>query len=165
MKLTSKPTFVASKIFNDKLVAAHKIKETLNLNRPAYVGMCILDLGNTLMYDSHYNYIEKKYNDKAKPIFTDTDSLAYEIVTEDAYKDFWTDKDKFDNMIGKFKDGTSGIPSNVFIGLRSKMYSYLKDTDECRKTAKSEKKNVIKNDIKHGIYKNVLFNNKQATTK
>ena len=97
MKLTSKPTFVTSKIFNEKLVAVHKIKKTLTLNRPAYVGICILDLSKTLMYDFHYDYIKKKYNDKAKPLFTDTDSLTYEIKTEDVHKDFWSDKDKFDN--------------------------------------------------------------------
>ena len=51
IKLRSKPTFVTGKIFNEKLVAIHKIKETLALNRPAYVGMCILDLSKTLMYD------------------------------------------------------------------------------------------------------------------
>ena len=50
---------------------------------------------------------------------------------------------------------------NEFIGLRSKMYSYLKGTNECGKTAKGIKKNVIKKDIKHEIYKDVLFNNKQ----
>ena len=49
MKLTAKTTFVTSKIFDDKLVAVHKIKETLTLNRLAYVGMCILDLCKTLM--------------------------------------------------------------------------------------------------------------------
>ena len=87
-KLTSKPTFVSSKIFNENLMAVHKIKETLTLNRPAYVGMCILDLSKTLMYDFHYNYIKKKYDDRAKPLFTDTDSLTYEIETVDAYKDF-----------------------------------------------------------------------------
>ena len=47
-KLTSKPTYVCSKIFNENLVAVHKIKEALTLNRPAYVGMCILDLSKTL---------------------------------------------------------------------------------------------------------------------
>ena len=74
-KLTSKPTYVSSKIFNENLMAVHKIKETLTLNRPACVGICILDLSKTLMYDFHYNYIKKKYNDRAKLLFTDTDSL------------------------------------------------------------------------------------------
>ena len=97
MKLTSKPIFVTSKIFNEKLVVFQKIKETLTLNRPAYVGMCILNLSKTLMYDFHYNYIKKEYNDKAKLLFTDTDSLTYEIETEDVYKDFLSDKDKFDD--------------------------------------------------------------------
>ena len=97
MKLTSKPNFVTSKIFNEKLVAVQKIKETLTLKRPSYVGICILDLSKTLMYDFHYIYIKRKYNDRAKLLFKDTDSLTYEIETEDVYKDFWSDKDKFDN--------------------------------------------------------------------
>ena len=97
LKLTSKPTYVSSKIFNENLVAVHKIKEILTLNRPAYVGMCILDLSKTLMYDFHYNYIKNKYGDKARLLFTDADSLTYEIEAEDVYKDFWNDKDKFDN--------------------------------------------------------------------
>ena len=177
LKLASKPTYVSCKIFNENLVAVHKIKETLTLNRPAYVGMCILDLSKTLMYDFHYNYIKNKYGDKAKLLFTDTDSLTYEIETEDAYHDFWNDKDKFDNsdydikspfykitnkkVIGKFKDEAAGQPIIEFIGLRSKMYSYVKDNETGGKTAKGIKKNVIKKDIKHEDYKNVLFNNKQ----
>ena len=92
-KLTSKPTFVSSKIFNENLMAVHKVKETLTLSRPAYVGMCILDLSKMLMYDFHYNYIKKKYNNRARLLFTDTDSLTYEIEAEDVYKNFWNDKD------------------------------------------------------------------------
>ena len=76
-KLVSKPTFVNSKIFNEDLVAVHKIKETLTLDRPAYVGMCILDLSKTLMYDFHYNYIKSRYNNKAKLLFTDTDQTVF----------------------------------------------------------------------------------------
>ena len=78
-------------------MAVHKVKETLTLNRPAYVGMCILDLRKTLMYDFHYNYIKKKYNNRARLLFTYTDSLTYEIEAEDVHNDFWNDKDMFDN--------------------------------------------------------------------
>ena len=175
-KLTSKPTYVSSKIFNENLMAVHKVKETLTLNRPAYVGMCILDLSKTLMYDFHYNYIKKKYNNRAKLLFTDMDSLTYEIEAEDIYKDFWNDKDMFDNssypesspyycnvnkkIIGKFKDEACGIPITEFIGLKSKMYSYVKDNEKGGRTAKGIKKNVIKNNIRYEDYKNTLINNK-----
>ena len=177
LKMVSKPTYVSSKIFNDNLVAVHKIKETLTLNRPAYVGMCILDLSKTLMYDFHYNYIKEKYGNKAKLLFTDTDSLTYEIEAEDVYRDFWNDKNRFDNsdypenspyfdtenkkVIGKFKDEAAGIPITEFVGLRSKMYSYIKDNLKVGKAAKGIRKNIIKNDIKHTDYKNVLFKNRQ----
>ena len=136
LKIASKPTYVSSKIFNENLVVVHKIKETLTLNRPAYVGMCILDLSKTLMYDFHYNYIKNKYGDKAKLLFTDTDSLTYEIEAEDVYSDIWKDKNRFDNsdypqdsqyfdkinkkVIGKFKDEAAGIPITEFVGLNRK---------------------------------------------
>ena len=177
LKLTSKPTYVSSKIFNKNLVTAHKIKEALTLNRPAYVGKCILDLSKTLIYDFHYNYIKKKYGSKARLLFNDTDSLTYEIETEDTYKDFWNDKGKFDNsdyqenspyydtsnkkVIGKFRDEAAGTPIVEFVGLKSKMYSYIKNDEKGGKTAKGIKRNVIKNNIKHEDYKNVLLNNEQ----
>ena len=177
LKMVSKPTYVSSKIFNENLVAVHKIKETLTLNRPAYVGMCILDLSKTLMYNFHYNYIKNKYGNKAKLLFTDTDSLTYEIEAEDVYREFWNDKNRFDNsdypesspyfnktnkkVIGKFKDEACGIPIKEFVGLRSKMYSYVKDNKKGGKTPKGIKKNIINNNIKHADYKNVLLENKQ----
>ena len=180
-KLTSKPTYVSSKIFNENLVAVHKIKESLTLDIPAYVGMCILDLSKTLMCDFHYNYIKKKYNDRAKLLFTDTDSLTCEIEAEDVYKDFWADKDMFDNsdypesspyyyntnkkIIGKFKDEACGIPITEFVGLKSKMYSYIKDNEKGEKTAKGIKKNIIKNNIKHEDYKRTLINEEQMRHK
>ena len=157
-KLTSKPTYVSSKIFNENLMAVHKIKETLTLNRPAYVGMCILDLTKTLMYDFHYNCIKKKYGGRAK--FTDTDSLTYEIEAEDVYKNFWNDNSSYPEnspyycnankkVIGKFKDEACGVPITEFVGLKSKMYSYIKSNKKGGKTTKGIKKNVIENNIKH----------------
>ena len=176
-KLTSRPTYVSSKIFNENLMAVHKVKETLTLKRPAYVGMCILDLSKMLMYDFHYNYIKKKYGNRAKLLFTNTDSLTYEIEAENIYKDFWNDKEMFDNsdypenspyycnankkVIGKFKDEACGVPIVEFIGLKSKMYSNVEDNEKGRKTAKGIKKIVIKNNIKHEDYENMLINNEQ----
>ena len=122
-------------------------------------------------------YIKNKYGEKVKLLFTDTDSLTYEIEAEDVYQDFWDDKNKFDNsdypesspyfdktnkkVIGKFKDEAAGVPICEFVGLRSKMYSYIKDNQKGGKTAKGIKKNVIKKDIQHENYKETLFNNKQ----
>ena len=180
LKLASKPTYVSSKIINENLVAVHKTKETLLLNRPAYVGMFILDLSKTLMYDFHFNYIKQKYGDKAKLLLTDTDSLTYEMKLKMFIESFGIikiRKDKFDNsdyptdslfynnsnkkVIRKFKDKAAGKSITEFDGLRSKMYSYIKDNNKGGKTAKDVKKNIINKNIKHEDYKQVLFNKEQ----
>ena len=154
-KLSAKPTYLSSKIFNQDLVAVHTKKEKLLLDKPSYVGMCILDLSKTLMYDFHYNYIKKKYPD-SQLLFTDTDSLFYHIKSEkDIYEEFWVDKNLFDNsdypksskyffndnkkVIGKFKDEAAGKVIEEFVGLKSKMYSYLVREEEHKK-AKGVKK-------------------------
>ena len=61
------------------------------------MSMCILDINKTLKYDFQRHYNNLKYNNKAKLLFTDTDSLAYEMQTNDVYQDFWNGKNKFDN--------------------------------------------------------------------
>ena len=92
-----KPNFKHCNIFSENLISIHMKKTKLTFNKPVYLGMCILDLSKTLMYDFHYNYIMQKYGDKAKLLFTDTDSLMYEVQTEDFYKDISKDvKDRFD---------------------------------------------------------------------
>ena len=133
--------------------------------------MCISDISKTLMYDFHYNYIKQKYNNKAKLLFTETDLLTYEITTNDVYIDFWNFSDYPENskfydktskkIIGKFKDETSCTPITEFIGLRSKMYSYIKNNDQNNKTAKGIKRIIIQKNIKHEDYKQTLFNNRQ----
>ena len=74
VKCVSKPTFVSQKIFSKNLVAIHKIKSVLVLNKPIYVGLSILELSKLLMYDFHYGYFKNKFN--ARLLFTDTDSLV-----------------------------------------------------------------------------------------
>ena len=144
-KLSAKPNFNHCNIFNEDLVAIHMKKTKLVFNKPVYLGMCILDLSKTLMYDFHYNYIKQKYGDKAKLLFTDTDtdSLMYEIETKDFYKDISMDvKHRFDTsdyppnhpsgipsgfnkkVLGMFKDEAGGKVIDEFVGLRAKLYSY-----------------------------------------
>ena len=85
--------------------------------------MSILDLSKSLMYDFHYNYIKTKYGDKAKLLFTDIDSLAYEIKTKDFYKDINCDIEKrFDTS-----DYPSNHPSGIKTGLNSKVLGMFKD--------------------------------------
>ena len=64
LRLTAKPTYKGCKIFHENLVAVNMIKKRFLLNKPVYVGMCILDLSKTLMYDFHYNFIKAKYGEK-----------------------------------------------------------------------------------------------------
>ena len=71
-------------------------KLALKLNRPAYILMCILELSKVLMYQLLYDYIKNKYDNISKLLFTGTDSLMYEIKTENVYEDFSRDKEKFE---------------------------------------------------------------------
>ena len=77
------------------------------------------------MYKFHCDYIKNKYGNNSKLLFTDTDSLMYEIKTEDVYEDFSNDKEmfKFNNystkskyydnsnklVVRKMKDETAGV--------------------------------------------------------
>ena len=166
-----KPDFISSKIFNENLVAVHNIKQKLYMNQPIYVGFSILDLAKYHMYNFHYGFVKNRYGSNSKLLFTDTDSLCYEITTEDFYQDMYNCKEYFDlsdmhlkqlknsenkKVVGKFKDETQGIPICEFIGLRSKMYSIKLDDDSEKKTAKGIVRNVIKNHLKHDNYKSIL---------
>ena len=94
VRCVRKPNFISQKIFSKTFVAIHKIKLVLILDKPIYVGFRILDLSKLLMYEFHYKYIKSKFD--AKLLFTDTDSLVYEIKTENFYEDFYGDKNLFD---------------------------------------------------------------------
>ena len=83
LKYVSKPTFVSQKNFGKNFAAIHEIKPVLVPNKPIYVGFTVLELSKYLMYDFHYNFIKKKFN--ADLLFTDTDSLTYEIKSKDTY--------------------------------------------------------------------------------
>ena len=86
LKYTNRPTYITHKPFCKEHAAIHKIKPVLILNKPIYIGCTGLDLGKWKMYDFHYNFIKKNFDAK---LFTDTDSLTYEIKSKNIYEEFY----------------------------------------------------------------------------
>ena len=122
-KLSAKPNFEHLTIFDENLVAVHMKRTKLTFNKPVYCGMAILDLSKSLMYDFHYGYILPKYGKNQKLLFTDTDSLCYEIETEDFYKDISGDVEKGFDTSNFPKDHPSEIP----VGKNKKVPGMMKD--------------------------------------
>ena len=184
-KLIAKPNLKGPpKIFSENLVSVHMKKTSLTMIKPVYLGMCILDLSKTIMYDFHYNYIKLKYGNKAKLLFTDTDSLMYLIETKDFFKDISEDiKDRFDTsdypenhpsgiptginkkVLGMFKDEAAGKNIKEFVGLRAKLYSYKMDEGGESKKCKGVKKQVVESSISHEDYKTCLRTGKEQLRK
>ena len=152
LKYTSKPTHVAHKIFGKDYAAVHEIKPVLILNKPIYVGLTVSDLSKWKMYDFHCNFIKKNFD--AEFLFTDTDSLVYEVKSENVCEEFfkWKNLVDFSNhskdstffnetnkkVIGKMKDEFGGVIVTEFVGLNSKMYSMKKTDGKEYNTAKGK---------------------------
>src|ERR1044071_10317986 len=130
--LASSPLFVGFKAFEGGITAVHMLKGTVTLNKPIYVGQAILDISKAMMYNFWYGYIKPHYGDKARLLYTDTDSLIMWIETEDIYKDRAERPDIFDlNYSGDLflmKDKTKGNPIGESVCLRPKMYPAGHDT-------------------------------------
>ena len=144
-------------------------------NKPVYLGMSTFDISNTLMYDFHYNCIKKNYGPKAKLLMTDTDSLMYEIHTEDFFEDIRKHiKEKFDNsnfensklprlkkkVPGMLKGEAGGKIISEIVGQRAISYAFVMDGDEFKK-CKGVKKYVVNKEIRLSDYKKCLFSGRQ----
>ena len=178
LRYISKPSFVSQMIFGENCVAIHEIKPVLTINKPIYLGFIILDLSKYLMYELHYECIKNIYISTL--LFTDTDSLLYEIDTEDVYEDFHKNKifldfsdyphhsEFFDlankKVVGKMKDEFKWTVISEFIGLKSNMYSLIAAENEKIKKANGMNKNAVKN-IRHKEFVIVLFNKKMIRHK
>lgn len=144
--------FVSDEEKKDYFVGMDMKRSTIILEKPIYTGFSVLDLSKLWMYNFHQNHMLRKYGaEKVKLLFTDTDSLMYQIQT-DVYKDMQEDQDLFDTSeyppehflfseankkkIGKFKDENAGEPVLEFVGLRAKMYSMVTEEGKEKTTAK-----------------------------
>ena len=93
-QLVSEPNYHAAKWFSECLVAIEMKKAKVKMNKLVYLGLSILEISKTLMYEFWYDYIKPKYQNNAKLCYMDTDSLIINIKTEDFYEDIPNDVEK-----------------------------------------------------------------------
>ena len=172
-RLLASPSFARANIFDDDLAAVEVHKSRLVLSRSVYVGMSILDLSKTLMYDFYYNQLLAQYGDRCQLLYTDTDSLLLEIQTEDVYRDMGKHGELYDTsdyprehplhsvenkkVLGKMTDECAGRPTAEYFGLRPKMYSILEANENNMKKAKGVSKAVVRKHIRHEQYREALI--------
>ena len=161
-------------IFDNNLVGLHIQKTQVVLNKPIYLGQCILDDSKVLMSNFHYNTVIKNAGrQNVNLCFTDTDSFCYEFKRFDIFDFMKNNKEHFDlsdypkdhplycpdnkKVIGKFKNETSEKIITEFVGLRPKLYSFKTDDGKEKKTCKGVKRSVVKNEINVNDYKHTLY--------
>ena len=149
-------------------------KAKVKMNKPIFLGLSILEISNTLMYEFWYDYMKPKYNGNVKLRYMDTDSFIMNIKTNDFYEDIASDvENRFDTsnyevkrplptgknkkVIGLMKDELAGKTITEFVTLRPKTYSFLTDDGKEDKKAKGTKKCIIKKMIKFNDYKKCLL--------
>ena len=182
-KLVSEPNYHTINLISEDLSIIEMKKTKVKMNKPIYLGLSILEISKTLMYEFWYDYMKPKYNDNAKLCYMDTDSFIMNIKTNDFHKDISNDvENRFDTsnyevntsetsalarkplptgknkkIIGLMKDELGGKIITEFVTLRPKTYSFLTDDGKEDKKAKGTKKRVIKKKIKFNDYKKCLF--------
>ena len=83
--LVPEPNYHSIKCFSENLAAIEMRKAKIKMNKPIYVGMAILDISKTIMYEFWYGYLKPKYRDRIKLCYMDTDSLIPFIKIKDFY--------------------------------------------------------------------------------
>ena len=143
IKYTSRLTCLNSKVFENNSAAIHEKKLSLTLNKLIYVGFTLLEISKWEMYSCHYNLMITKSSTRL--LFTDTDSFCYDLHEKNLYKKMCKYKKLFDlsnfpecskyycsdnkKVVGKTKDEYGGKSFVKFVGLKSKMYSILDESN------------------------------------
>ena len=139
-QIVSELNYHTTKWFRENLLSIEMKKTKVKMNKPVYLGLLILKISKTLMYEFWYDYKKPKYGDNVKLCYMDTDSFIMHVRTEDLYKDIANDNEKrFDTsnyecdrplptgknkkVLGLMKDELGGKIMTEFVALRPKTYS------------------------------------------
>ena len=100
-QLVSEPNYHTTKWFSENLLAIEMKKTKVKMNKPVYLGLSILEISKTLMYEFWYDYVKPKYGDNVKLCHMDTNSYANALIlilmyikTDDFFKDIANDVEK-----------------------------------------------------------------------
>ena len=141
-KLVSEPNYHTINLISEDLSITEMKKTKVKMKKPIYLGLSILEISKTLMYEFWYDYMKPKYNDTVKLCYMDMDSFIMKIKTNDFYEDIASDvENRFDTsnytvnrplptgknkkIIGLMKDELGGKIITEFATLRPKTYSFL----------------------------------------
>ena len=176
LKTVMRPSFKSGIRFDENLMGCEMGKIKVKMNKPVHLGQVILDLSKIIMYEFHYDHMNKKYNsDRLQFCYMDTDSLVYSSKTKDFYTNIVDDiPTRFDTsgyipdcplpiglnkeVIGLMKDKLGGAIMTEFVALRPKLYSYRKLDGAEDKKCKGIKKCVVKKTLTFEDYKACLLN-------
>ena len=172
-KCVNSPTYKARHIINENLVGVEKEKAVVELNKPIYMGLSILDYSKVHMYSFYYDVLRPKYQDDIKLIYTDTDSFVIQVMTDDLFQDFKDLSDYMDfsdypkshpnydasnkKVLGKFKDELSSKIMTHFIGLKPKSYAFKVQGDKKEyKKSKGVVKGKANTELNYDMYERTL---------
>ena len=130
-QLVSQPTFKSITPFNDELSAVERLKAKVHLNKPIYIGLCVLELSKWLMYDFYYNVLKQLFPE-VRLLFTDTDSLCVQIQgCADVYETIRTSKidlenNQTENAINFFDLSGYSSDHQIFSGMNAKEINNIK---------------------------------------
>ncbi|XP_071642960.1 uncharacterized protein [Temnothorax longispinosus] len=180
--LIGRPNFHSRSVFSENLVAIELRKLKVKFNKPVYLGMSILEISKTRLYEFHYDYMVPLYGNRCRIAYTDTDSLIYSLECEDAYELMRRNIDRFDTsdyaennahgmprvnkkVSGLMKDENNGAIMTEFVGLRAKMYTYKVFGRDDTRRIKGVKRNVVAKKITFEDYVACLRNARELKTR
>ena len=121
--LVSETSYHTTKRFSEDLITIEMKKTEINMNKPIYLGLAILDISKTLMYEFRYDYLTPKYDIIIGLRYMDTDSFIFYVETEDFYKDISNDVDNRFDTSAYSKDLSRPLP----VGKNKKVLGMMKD--------------------------------------
>ena len=163
-------------VISDDVAVVQMRRTNIQITKPIYIGLSVLDLSKTLMYDFHYSKMKTWVGSKCKLMYMDMNSFIYEITGTDIYQVMREHREFFDTsaypennrfgitpanakVVGLFKDECNSQILTHFIGLRSKMYSLMIENKPPVMKAKGVKSSAVKT-ITFENYKECLFKEK-----